>query len=121
MEHYPTDYVVHNLPLVLLSGLEDERRVEPDLGDKARPLLSEGGFSIRTDAEPIRGDLASALVEELLSHDASTAPWNSKSASTEAYGRAYKIKLVNRVGQRPFNTLTPYLPSRLGCVAVVTE
>lgn len=99
MNAFPSDYVVHNLPLLLLSGLESESVKEQDATDHSKVLLREGGFRIKTDVPPVSGDVAKALRDTFLRSDASLAKWNGKAISAKAYGGGYRIRSVGRVGQ----------------------
>lgn len=99
MNAFPPDYVVHNLPLLLLSGLEPESIKEQDGVDHSKVLLREGGFRIKTDAPPIGSDVAQALRETLLESDASSANWNGRAIAAKEYGGGYRIRSVGRVGQ----------------------
>jgi hypothetical protein len=99
MNAFPADYVVHNLPLLLFSGLEPESNKEQAAVDHAKVLLQEGGFRIKTDAPPVSGDVADILRESLLQSDASLANWNGKAIAAKEYAGGYKIRSVGRVGQ----------------------
>jgi hypothetical protein len=98
MDAYPEDYVVHNLPFLLLSGLEPDS--EDDLGPSCTnyPLLDEKGVKIYSDFPPLSGSVAEELREILLTQDASRAPWDARD---DIHARSpeveYKIKSVGRV------------------------
>ena len=99
MDAFPSDYVVHNLPLLLLSGLESEPSKEHDVVDHSKFLLREGGFRIKTDIPPVTGTVVETLREALLGSDASAANWNGRAISAKEYGGGYKIRSVGRVRQ----------------------
>lgn len=100
MDAYPEDYIVHNLPLILLSGLEDDKE-DAAVGDKSRTLLQEGGFRIKTDLPPVKTAAAQHLLQALLSYDSSDAPWSLKHAA-QAESRLFcRVRSVGRVGQTP--------------------
>jgi hypothetical protein len=99
MNAFPSDYIVHNLPLLLLSGLEVKSNKEQDALDHSKVLLREGGFRIKTDTPPVSGSVAETLREALLECDASAANWNGRAISASKYGGGYRIKSVGRVGQ----------------------
>ncbi|PYI01747.1 hypothetical protein BO78DRAFT_401122 [Aspergillus sclerotiicarbonarius CBS 121057] len=97
MDAYPEDYVAHNLPFILLSGLEassddDLQHVRADY-----PLLREKGVKIYSDFPPLSGSVAEELRRVLLEEDASRVPWDSRD---DAYANPakfeYKIKSVGR-------------------------
>lgn len=101
MDAYPEDYLVHNLPLILLSGLETNAKDESGstADDVNYPLLREKGYHIYSDFPAVSGHAAEELRNALLEKDASQAPWISR---TDALGRpaatGVKIKSVGRVG-----------------------
>ncbi|GAB1209002.1 hypothetical protein APSETT445_007767 [Aspergillus pseudonomiae] len=98
MDAYPEDYVAHNLPFVLLSGLEPES--EDGLGSSCTdyPLLHEKGVHIYSDLPPLGGSTAEELREILLAEDASRTPWEAReNALVESAGIEYKIKSVGRI------------------------
>lgn len=100
MDAYPDDYVNHNLPLVLLSGLEagSEDHHEP-LAEY--PLLSERAHHIFSDFPPLSGAVADELRRVLLAEDGSQMPWKagqSFNGNPSAPRIGYKIKSTGRVG-----------------------
>lgn len=113
MEAYPHDYVVHNLPLVLLSGLESTT-VETSIGEKSQAYLGDGGFRIRADLPPVQHPLKDDLRATLLSYDRSDAPWQSHPSDKTEQPHAFKIRSVGRVGQTPA-PLVGYELRLLGC------
>lgn len=96
MNAYPEDYVVHNLPLILLSGLQ-EGQDDSTSGDRTRAFLSEGGFRITTDLPEVRSDAAQTLLEALLKHDSTDKPWHERGSQAEHNG-VFRIRSVGRVG-----------------------
>jgi hypothetical protein len=66
MEAYPEYSLTHNLPLVLLSGLGSDNDSANEPPEKARSVLQEGGFRIRTDYPQLTIDAAQALVKAFL-------------------------------------------------------
>ena len=97
MDAYPQDYVTHNLPLVLLSGLESESKDEPESVDY--PLLREKGVKIDSDFPPVSGSTAEELRSVLLDEDASQVAWNAREdTNARLFGVGYKIKSIGRVG-----------------------
>lgn len=98
MDRFPDDYVVHNLPLLLLSGLGTGNHSESDLSGKSHTFLHEGGFRIQVDAPVVQGALANLLLQRFREQDASDIPWHAPSQSSKN-GRVFKILSVGRVGQ----------------------
>lgn len=105
MEAYPKDYVEHNLPLIILSGLQAQSELSKDAPGQLRDPLLEGGFRIRTDAPPVTGSTAETLLRAFLAADASDIPWNNRATPRRTEnGGIFRIKSVGRVGQTPSGT-----------------
>lgn len=100
MNSYPADYLVHNLPLLFLSGLEPENTPDTPAGD-TRTFLGDGGFRIRSELPPLHHPLKNNLRTTLLSYDRSNGPWRSQSVDKSDQAQAFKIRSVGRVGQTP--------------------
>ena len=102
MEAYPKDYVEHNLPLIILSGLQGQSDLSKDAPEQSRNPLLDGGFRIRTEAAPVAGPTAERLLQAFLTADSSDTPWNSRAASKKTEnGGSFRIRNVGRVGQTP--------------------
>lgn len=102
MEAYPEDYVAHNRPLILLSGLETETfNDESDLSVDYCPLLHENGVKVDSDFPPLLSSSAVELRNILLRNDASgvvgSSPDVTKPAKTRSSEAGFKIKSVGRV------------------------
>lgn len=97
MDAYPEDYVNHNLPLILLSGLE--AGVEDNNGSSVDyPLLAETGPRVFSDFPPLSGAVAEELRSALLEEDGSQKSWRSTaSPNGTALQIRYKIKSIGRV------------------------
>ncbi|KAK5946481.1 hypothetical protein PMZ80_000624 [Knufia obscura] len=100
MEPYPADYVVHNLPLVILSGLEPSKAETP-IGEITQEFLGDGGFRIRAELAPLHHPLTKDLRATLLSYDRSDAPWRSQSTDKTEQIHAFKIRSVGRAYTLP--------------------
>jgi hypothetical protein len=106
MEAYPKDYVEHNLPLIVLSGLLSQSDLSKEAPEQSRNPLLEGGFRIRTDAAPLTGSAAESLLQAFLAGDSSDAPWNNRPTPVKGdNGGTFRIKSVGRVGQTPSDAL----------------
>ncbi len=100
MEAYPADYLVHNLPFILLSGLGSAK--SPSLVNSAGssyPLSSHNGVVIKSDLPSLTGQSADQLLECFLKLDASNAAWNNRPTKGRMGLAGYRIKAVGRVGQ----------------------
>lgn len=98
MDAYPEDYINHNLPLVLLSGLEADSNEEKE-PTTSYPLLAERGPKIFSDFPPLSGTVAEELRNVLLEEDGTQKPWRSAvNAPGTMIQIGYKIKSTGRVG-----------------------
>lgn len=101
MDAYPEDYVNHNLPLVLLSGLE--AGAEDDSHASANyPLLAEKGPKVFSDFPPLSGAVAEDLRRVLLEADGNHMAWKSSPLSSSGNNSSsqhmrYRIKSAGRV------------------------
>ena len=102
MESYDEDYVAHNLPLILLSGLGTEPEVFHDHHARSKSILDDGGFRIKVDAPDLTDNTAESLLQAFLAADSAEDPWNSRATSVKDNGGCFRIKRVGRVGQTPF-------------------
>jgi len=97
MEAYPPEYVSHNLPLILLSGLEapeESALVAPSVG-----LLEDGGRTITSDQPLVTGERAQHLLREFSNADGTKAAWNSRPGRLSGDLVGFKFRAVGRVGQ----------------------
>ncbi|KAJ5489619.1 hypothetical protein N7539_004509 [Penicillium diatomitis] len=107
MDAYPQDYVAHNLPLVLLSGLQPDN--EYDSKAPARyPLLEEKGTKIVSDFPPLSGAIAEELRRALLAEDGSHRPWKADSpagaGATSSMRLRFHISIAPSKSQPPLNS-----------------
>lgn len=100
MDSFGTDYVIHNLPLLILSGLDSRNRSHSDVTSLKQQLLHEGGFRIKTDLPTLESPIADSLRTAFLNHDGSDTLWRAQSPSATPL-KLFKIKTVGRVGQTP--------------------
>ncbi|RAL09297.1 uncharacterized protein BO97DRAFT_375046 [Aspergillus homomorphus CBS 101889] len=102
MDAYPEDYVTHNLPFILLSGLEPEPEEELEIVRTDYPLLHEKGAKVYSDFPPLSGSVAEELRRVLLEEDASRLVESPRDESHTDSARAqYKIKSVGRSYRLP--------------------
>ncbi|ETI22065.1 hypothetical protein G647_06136 [Cladophialophora carrionii CBS 160.54] len=100
MDRFPQDYVGHNLPLLLLSGLNTRSPNEPDASGNTHEFLHEGGFRIKVDAPVVGGSLAEQVLQSFCDQDASEVPWHS-GAFALRNAKVFKIATVGRVFTLP--------------------
>lgn len=100
MEAYPLDYVSHNLPFIVLSGLTISQEVDPP--PPAHDVLpGRAVTNISTDIPPVEGQRAGELLQEFLNADGTGAPWNGRGFSRRGLTHGFRIRAVGRVGQAP--------------------
>ena len=95
MEAYPPEYVEHNLPLVLLSGLGEGQ-------DKAASGTTlprqENGTRVSVNSPECSGQRAQYLLQQFLQLDGTNQPWNASSLPGPSGSLRYKMKAIGRVG-----------------------
>lgn len=98
MEAFPEDYIAHNLPLILLSGIGHDGQAPSGSSERSRNLLQEGGFRIRTDLPPLADSASEHLLQTFLSFDSTNHISKSKDVPVKDDAGAFRIKRVGRVG-----------------------
>lgn len=114
MDAYPEDYVAHNLPLILLSGIDPAPDHDVSKTGVRYPLLQEKGTPIESDFPLLSGRLVEDLRTAFLQQDASDAPWNSQSHTGRSSGIGLRIKIIGRVGQRAVRFGTIWISACIG-------
>lgn len=88
MDSYPQDYISHNRPLLLLSGLQDA----PPSDEPVPDSLLEKGVKIVSDFPSLQGPIAEDLRNAFFEQD------GSRVAKTRNSEDGFKIKSIGRVG-----------------------
>ncbi|KAJ9396431.1 hypothetical protein DTO282F9_6566 [Paecilomyces variotii] len=101
MDAYPEDYIAHNLPYVLLRGLEADPEEPTESSDVQYPYLFTKGTKISSDLPPVSGPVAEELRKVFLEEDASEAPWNSLNDIRRSGGIRLKVKSIGRSYRLP--------------------
>lgn len=110
MEAYPQEYIEHNLPLVILSGLGG-RSNETSLGSS---LPNKSGTRLQSASPECNGERAHALLSEFLKLDGSSQPWNATSLPNSSGMMKYRMKTIGRVGMASADSVTQlYLTAKL--------
>ncbi|KAL4877211.1 Gryzun, putative trafficking through golgi-domain-containing protein [Aspergillus karnatakaensis] len=102
MDAYPEPYVAHNLPFILLSGLENGISEVVSRTEERVESLNRNWVVIESDFPPLVGPVAEELRGVFISEDASRAPWEPQhdiDADNPQIG--YKIKSVGRSFKLP--------------------
>jgi hypothetical protein len=101
MDVYPSDYLVHNLPLIVLSGLAPSAQ-DQEPASYGYPLLQEKGVRITSDLPLVSSPNAGQLLRYFLELDASHTPWSARTFKDAVGSIRFQVKVVGRVGQGPF-------------------
>ena len=99
MEAYPTEYVLHNLPFIVLSGLDTTTGELEPLPPIHQVLPGRATTTINSEIPPVTGDRAHRLLQEFLSADGTNAPWNSREGHRRDNTLGFRLRTVGRVGQ----------------------
>ncbi|CAO2650601.1 Nn.00g018930.m01.CDS01 [Neocucurbitaria sp. VM-36] len=100
MDAYPPDYVQHNLPFIVLSGLGNSKELDapPPVQDA---LPGRAITSINSESPLVTGDRADELLHEFLSADGTNAPWNGRGVGQKGSTHGFRIRAVGRNFQLP--------------------
>lgn len=104
MEAFSEDYVDHNFPLVLLSGISDDSVSSSEQLDKSGTILDEGGFRVTSSFPLLTGKAPVQLLQNFLGADSSGASWLGRSPTGLNGVPRYRIRRIGRVGQAPTTT-----------------
>lgn len=102
MESLPSDFVVHNLPFIVLSGLATSKETDPP-PPVQQVLPGRAVTNISSEIPPVQGDRANELLQEFLSADGTNAPWNGRGLGRRGITHGFRIRSVGRV-QAPTNS-----------------
>jgi hypothetical protein len=90
MDGYAPAYVAHNIPLLVVSGLNSESVEETKQTD--------AGIHLSSEIPPVQSEDAIVLLRHFKDNDASDLAWNAQEFS----GRnRFRVKLIGRVLRRP--------------------
>jgi hypothetical protein len=98
MDAYPPEYVQHNLPFIVLSGLGAGQELEPP-APVHKVLPGRAVTTISAETPPVTGTHAEALLQDFLSADGTNAPWNARAPARKDLAHSFRIRAVGRVGQ----------------------
>lgn len=111
MDAYPSPYVLHNLPFVVLSGLGAAPELEPQQSFQAL-LPGHASTTINAEIPPVASDRAEKLLQEFLSYDGTNASWEARRLDSRENTARFRMRAVGRVGQAPHCTVTLALRAR---------
>ena len=95
MEAYPSEYVEHNLPLVVLSGLGEQHDVSTAANAVPR---QEGGTRLQIQSPECSGEQAQQVLQQFRQYDGSNQPWNASALPGPSDPLMYRTKATGRVG-----------------------
>ncbi|PWW77011.1 hypothetical protein C7212DRAFT_357436 [Tuber magnatum] len=104
MDAYPTEFITHETPLLILSGLG-----EPEAQTPAYPLLEEGGFKTSSELPPVTTSASVQLLECFQRFDASSGVWSGR-AERLAKSPAFRIRAIGRNYTLPPRKAVPPAP-----------
>jgi trafficking protein particle complex subunit 11 len=99
MEAYPPEYVVHNLPLIVLSGLVNPQ--EHGGRDELRDIFGTAAV-VNSDSPLAATELGQQLLQEFMSADGSGQAWSAEAGRGKANLMGFKFKVVGRVSRPLF-------------------
>ncbi|KAI9713919.1 MAG: hypothetical protein M1820_000649 [Bogoriella megaspora] len=105
MEDYPSPYIAHNVPLVVLSGLGDGSRNKGR--ERLHPLAHGEGATVQSDLPLIAGERAEQLLEEFTAVGGSTKSWNSRPESGKSDLIQFHLEVAGRKYALPARKAAP--------------
>ena len=99
MDGYPPEYISHNLPLIVLSGLGSTTSSTYNDAKDAYPLLEDKGTHISSGLPNVFGKEADELLECFLELDAKDAAWNNRPGKGKLGTMGFRIQSLGRVSQ----------------------
>ena len=94
MDAYPPQYVEHNLPLVLLSGLGEDQAIDQA---EVRSRGNESGTRVHSESPTCLSERSSLLRKSFSALDGTASAWTSKSLPGPSATLRYRIKAFGRV------------------------
>jgi solute carrier family 25 protein 38 len=98
MDAYPPEYAQHNLPFVVLSGLDTSEEAESP-APVHNVLPGRASTTISSEVPTVTGDRAQQLLQEFMKADGRDAPWNGRALNQRGNQLGFMIRAVGRVGQ----------------------
>jgi hypothetical protein len=96
MEAYPPEYVSHNLPLIVLSGLTGGQ--EHGGRDELRDIFGTAAV-INSDSPSVAAELSQQLLEDFMSADGSAQAWSAEAGRGKVGLMGFKFKVIGRVSR----------------------
>lgn len=92
-EGYPKDYVTHNVPLIVLSGLGSDHEETSELPTSYR----DGAIKIHGDLPPVTSTVAEDLLEAFRSFERTPDQWDAKPVMEGSNVMGFKFRETGRV------------------------
>ena len=96
-EGYPDDYVTHNVPLVVLSGLPTNTDETLDLP----PSYRDGALKIHGELPPVTGQSAEDLVRAFQAYERKPDQWDAKPVVEGSNVMGFRFRVTGRVSMSP--------------------
>lgn len=96
MDDLPVGYTDHNLPLVLLSGLDDADHT--GTGGNGVPR-QESGTKLVIQSAACEGEKARHLLQQFVKRDGSNSAWNAGNLPGPVGSMNYCMKAIGRVSR----------------------
>ena len=103
MEAYPPEYVAHNLPLIVLSGLTGAE--EHGGRDELRDIFGTAAV-INSDSPLVAVELSQQLLQDFMSADGSGQAWSAEASRGKVGLMGFKFKVIGRVSRLPVSWRT---------------
>ena len=97
MEAYPPEYVTHNLPLIVLSGLITGAQ-EHSVRDELREIFGTAAV-INSDSPLVASELGQQLLQDFMSADGSAQAWSAEAGRGKVGLMGFKFKVIGRVSR----------------------
>jgi hypothetical protein len=98
MDAYPSYYIAHNVPLIVLSGLGPEHPEEAKKDGSQFPAFEGNGIRVSSTAPTIETTDATQLLKHFLAADVTRIDQSSRKADRKASDPVFRIKAMGRVG-----------------------
>lgn len=95
MDVYPPEYVIHNVPLLILSGLTSTAKVEDQI---TTPLSFASGPKLVSEQSAVTGTAADELLDIFHEFNVNDVPWNNRPGRGKMGTMAFRIRTTGKVG-----------------------
>ncbi|KAL1306723.1 hypothetical protein AAFC00_005389 [Neodothiora populina] len=109
MESYPEDYVQHNLPLLVLSGLpvDQDLAESSENGNNSNSSGNNNGLRLASNFPIISAPYADQLLDEFLKYDGASQSWSESAQNERAGVIGFKVASIGRTFNFPPRKAVP--------------